>query len=102
MQVMFLPHAVQLRIVRHPLASAQLAGTPSKRGGTQIEGQVEQQQQRLRAAAHPLLARSIRESASCPYSGCPTRVSCQRTLRFANLLAIMHVELGGGQHAEWR
>jgi hypothetical protein len=56
MQVTFLPHVVQLRIVRHPLASAQLAGTPSKRGGTQIEGQVEQQQQRLRAAAHPLLA----------------------------------------------
>jgi hypothetical protein len=32
------------------------SGTPSKRDGTQIEGQVEHQQQRHQAAAHPLLA----------------------------------------------
>ena len=40
-----------------PLNTGPVAGTPSKRGGTQIEGQVEQQQQqRHQAAAHPLLA----------------------------------------------
>ena len=33
-----------------------VAGTPSKRGGTQIEAQVEQQQQRHQAVEHPLLA----------------------------------------------
>ena len=33
-----------------------VAATQSKRGGTHIEGQVEQQQQKLQAAAHPLLA----------------------------------------------
>ena len=39
-----------------PPGTGVIAGTPSKRGGTQIEGQVEQQQQRHQAAAHPLLA----------------------------------------------
>ena len=39
-----------------PHGTAVVAGTPSKRGGTQIEGQVEQQQQRHQTAAHPLLA----------------------------------------------
>jgi hypothetical protein len=38
-----------------PPGTGVVAGTPSKRGGTQIEGQ-EQQQQRHQAAAHPLLA----------------------------------------------
>jgi hypothetical protein len=44
---------------RTPLSPGAGAGTPrrsSKRGGTRIEGQVEQQQQRHQAAAHPLLA----------------------------------------------
>jgi hypothetical protein len=39
-----------------PLGIGAVAGTPSKRGGTQTEGQAEQQQQRHLAAAHPLLA----------------------------------------------
>jgi hypothetical protein len=39
-----------------PLGIGAGAGTPSKRGGTQIEGQMEQQQQWHQAAAHPLLA----------------------------------------------
>ena len=38
-----------------PHGTGAVASTPSKRGGTQIEGQVEQQQ-RHQAAAHPLLA----------------------------------------------
>jgi hypothetical protein len=33
-----------------------VAGTPSKRGGTQIEAQVEEQQQRHQTVEHPLLA----------------------------------------------
>jgi hypothetical protein len=41
-----------------PLTTGAVGGTPSKRGGTQIEGQVEQQQQQQRhqATAHSLLA----------------------------------------------
>jgi len=39
-----------------PLGIGAVAGTPSKRGGTQIEAQAEQQQQRHQAAIHPLLA----------------------------------------------
>ncbi len=42
-----------------PVSTSAAAGTPSKRGGMQTEGQVEQQQQqqqRHQAAAHPLLA----------------------------------------------
>ena len=39
-----------------PLGAGAVAGTSSRRGGTQIEGQAEQQQQRHQVAAHPLLA----------------------------------------------
>ena len=39
-----------------PLGIGAVAGTLSKRGGTQIEGQVEQQQPRYHAAAHLQLA----------------------------------------------
>ena len=38
-----------------PLGTGAVSGTPSKRGGTQIEGQAELQQQKHQAAAHPLL-----------------------------------------------
>ena len=39
-----------------PLVIRTVAGTLSKRGGTQIEGQVEQRQRRHQAAGYPLLA----------------------------------------------
>jgi hypothetical protein len=39
-----------------PFGIDTVAGTPSKRGGAQIEAQVEQQQQRHQAVEHPLLA----------------------------------------------
>ena len=39
-----------------PVGIGAVAGTPNKRGGIQIEGRVEQQQQRYQLAAHPLLA----------------------------------------------
>ena len=39
-----------------PVGIGAVAGMPNKRGGIQIEGQVEQQQQRYQLAAHPLLA----------------------------------------------
>jgi hypothetical protein len=39
-----------------PLGTGAVAGTPSKRGGTQIEAQVEEQQQRHQTVEHPLLA----------------------------------------------
>jgi hypothetical protein len=47
-QITFLPHAVLPRLVRHPLASAQLL--------VRRASVVEQQQQKHQAAAHPLLA----------------------------------------------
>jgi hypothetical protein len=54
MQITILSNAVLPRLVWHP--SQSLVRRPSKRSGTEIEGQMEQQQQRHRAAAHPLLA----------------------------------------------
>jgi hypothetical protein len=50
-----------------------VSGTPSKRGGTQIEGQAEQQQQRHQVAPHQLLA-----DVGVAHPGCVhiSRVQC--------------------------
>jgi hypothetical protein len=66
-----------------------VAGTPSKRGGTQIEGQVKQQQQQQRhqAAALHFLRTSIPRACTLPYSGHLTRVPCKRIPRSSILLA---------------
>jgi hypothetical protein len=52
-----------------PLGIGAVAGTPSKRGGTQIEAQVEQQRQKHQAPAHPFLAYVDSESVQAAIPG---------------------------------
>jgi hypothetical protein len=59
-----------------PLGIGTVAGTLSKCGGTQTEGQVEQQQQRHQAAAHPLLADVDSESVQAAIRRLSTQASC--------------------------
>ena len=81
-----------------PLGIGTVAGSLSKCGGTQTEGQVEQQQQRHQAAAHPPLADVDSESVQAAI----------RQLFDASIMLedpafcwhIMQVELEDGQHAE--
>jgi hypothetical protein len=48
-----------------PICIGTVTGTPSKRCGTRIEGQVEQRKQRHQAATHTSCGRRFREQASC-------------------------------------
>jgi len=82
-----------------PLGIGTVAGSLSKCGGTQTEGQVEQQQQRHQAAAHPLLADVDSESVQAAIR----RLFDARGLQVSRFCwRIMQVELGDSQHVEWR
>jgi hypothetical protein len=59
---------------------------PSRHGGTQIAGQVEQQQQKHQAAAHPLLADADSESVQAAIQWLFDASIMLRTPRFAILL----------------
>jgi hypothetical protein len=84
-----------------PLGIGAVTGAPGKRGGTQTEGQVEQQQQRHQATAHLRPADVDSESIQVAVQGLFDASIMLEDSAFHDF--VTHIlELGDGQHAEWR
>ena len=88
-----------------PLGTGAVAVPPSKRDGTQIEGQVEQQQQqqqqRHQTAAHPLLADVDSESVQAAIQRLFDASILLEDSAFRHFVSALR-KLEDGQHAEWR
>jgi hypothetical protein len=76
MQITFLPHVVPPRLVRHPLASAQLQVRRVSVAEHRLKGRWNNNNRDIRRQHIYVLRTSIPRASKLPYRGCLTRVSC--------------------------